>query len=215
MLLAFGVVCALLERERSGLGQVVDAAMVDGAALLATQLYALRAAGQWHRERGTNVVDGGAPFYDTYETSDGKYVAVGAVEPQFYAVLLERLGLDGEHASQQNDEAQWHEMKARIAGVIRTRSRDEWTAEFEGTEGCLTPILDYDEAHLHPHISARQTFVECWNVLQPAPAPRFSRTPGRIASPPPAPGRDTDTALTAWGFEECDVSRLRDLGAIA
>ncbi len=214
LLLAFGVACALVERDRSGRGQVIDVSMVDGAALLATQLYGLRAAGMWHAERGTNIVDGGAPYYDTYRTSDGKYVAVGAMEPKFYALLLKTLGLDPDDLPDRADRSRWNELRARIAAVVATRTRDEWAARTAGEDACVAPVLDYDEAHRHPHNVARGTFLEHTGVLQPAPAPRFSRTPAAISSAPPAPGRDTDEGLRAWGFDPAEIARLRAAGAV-
>jgi len=178
MILAFGVVCALLETKSSGLGQVVDAAMVDGSASLMAMIHGLRAMGLWNLEKGTNIIDGGAHFYDAYETADGKYVSVGSIEPQFYAELLRLTGLEGEELPHQMDRSQWPALKERMAGIFRQKTRDEWCALMEGTDVCFAPVLTMDEAPLHPHNQARGTFVEVDGVVQPAPSPRFSRTPG-------------------------------------
>jgi alpha-methylacyl-CoA racemase len=216
MLLAFGMVAALLEATRSGQGQVVDAAMVDGAATLMTMIHAFHSSGIWNDERGTNMLDTGAPFYEVYETSDGKYFALGGIEPQFYAQLVEGLGLtDDPLFAQQNDRANWPAMKEHIAAVVITKTRDEWDAIFEGTDACAAPVLSPWEAHTHPHNKARATFVEVDGVVQPAPAPRFSRTPSAISRPPSAPGADTVSALVEWGIEEATVAKLRETGALS
>ncbi len=196
MLLAFGLMCALHEAQRSGRGQVVDAAMTDGAALLSAMMYGFKAAGRWSNGRGENLLDGGAPFYDTYACADGKYVAVGAIEPQFWALLRERCGLDDPLFDAQQDRARWPEQKQRLAAVFRTRTRDAWCALLEGSDACFAPVLDWDEAPRHAHNVARETFVTVDGVLQPAPAPRFSRTP----APPPRrmPEADREAVLRAW-----------------
>ena len=181
MLLVVGVLAALHERERSGLGQVVDAAMVDGSALLTAFLHGMHAAGQWPGPRGTNLLDGGAPFYATYATADGRFVAVGALEPQFYAELLAGLGLADVELPAQLDPSGWPVLRERFATVFAGRTRDQWSEVFEGTDACVAPVLSPWEAHLHPHNVVRQVFVEVEGVQQPAPAPRFSRTP---AGPP-------------------------------
>jgi alpha-methylacyl-CoA racemase len=196
MFLAFGVVCGLLEARGSGRGQVVDAAMVDGAATLMTIFHGLRAAGIWRDEAGTNVLDSGAHFYEVYETSDGGYISVGAIEPQFYAKLLELLELDPAEFPQWNND-RWPEFKQRFAELFKTRARDEWAALLEPADACATPVLGIGEAAAHPHMAARQTFVEHDGVVQPAPAPRFSRTVPEIADPP-TPGE----ALRAWGVDQ-------------
>jgi alpha-methylacyl-CoA racemase len=219
MLMAFGVVCGLLEAKSSGQGQVIDCAMVDGAALLATALYGLRASGTWADERGTNILDTGAWFYEVYETADGKYVSVGALEPQFFADLLKQTGLasdvDGKGpVPQQLDRGSWPAMKDRLAEIIRTRTRDEWCELMEGTDACFSPVLEIAEAPRHPHNAQRGTFTEVAGVTQPAPAPRFSRTPGEIALPPPEPGQHSGEVLADWGFPPSDVARLREAGAI-
>ena len=215
MLLAFGVLCALLERESSGRGQVIDAAMVDGAALLTTAIHGLRSMGLWSDERGTNLLDSGAHFYDAYECSDGEYVAIGAIEPKFYTKLLELLGLDATELPGQMDHDQWPSMKTRIAQVIKTKTRAEWSQIMEGSEACFAPVLSMAEAPQHPHNKHRQTFVEIEGAIQPAPAPRFSRTPGAVASPPPDPGQHTDEALATWGISANEIASLHACGAIA
>jgi alpha-methylacyl-CoA racemase len=214
MLLAFGVVCALLEARSSGRGQVVDAAMVDGAALLATATYALRTAGMWDGEPGTNAIDSGSHWYDTYETADGGHIAVGALEPGFYTELLRLLGLDADEVPQW-DRERWPELKERLAAVFRTRTRAEWTAILESADACATPVLSLDEAPSHPHNVARGVFVEIDGVVQPSPAPRFSGTPGAVRSPPSEPGADTASALVGWGLDPSEVDRLASAGAIS
>jgi len=214
MLLAFGVVAAILEARQSGRGQVVDAAMVDGAASLMTMTYAFRQGGLWSEDRGVNMLDTGAPFYEVYETSDGKWFAVGAIERQFYAELIRLTGLDQEDLPDQMDRSQWPAMKERFAAVFRTRTRREWTDLFEGTDGCGAPVLSPWEAHEHPHNRHRGTFVDVEGVIQPGPAPRFSRTPGSVQRPAPVAGQDTDEALKAWGVDDARIASLRDGGAI-
>ena len=214
MLLALGVVSALFERGRSGQGQVVDAAMVDGAALLTTFLHGMHANGMWEGERGTNAFEGAASFYDTYETSDAKFVAVGCVEPQFYAEFLQRLGLADPELPSQHDINGWPPMKKRIADVFQSKTRAEWTAIFADSDACVSPVLSPWEAHEHPHNDARGTFVEVGGVLQPAPAPRFSRTDN---APPVAVddgGRDVAQTLAAWGFDEPTITRLQETAAV-
>jgi len=193
MLLAFGLMAALHESQRSGQGQVVDAAMTDGAALLSAMMYGMKAAGQWSNQRGENMLDGGAHFYDTYACADGKYVAIGAIEPQFYALLRERCGIADDPAfdAQMNSD-RWPLLKLRMADLFRTRTRDEWCSLLEGTDACFAPVLDWDEAPAHAHNVARQTFVEVGGVVQPAPAPRFSRTAPEV---PPAVSPDSPQAL--------------------
>ncbi len=215
MLLAFGVLAGLLEARSSGRGQVVDAAMVDGAAALMTMTHSFRAMGIWDDERGTNMLDTGAHFYDVYETADGKYVSIGSIEPQFYAELLRLTGLEDEELPWQHDRAQWPAMKERLAAVFRTRTRDEWCALMEGTDVCFAPVLPIPEAVEHPHNVARGTFVEVAGITQPGPAPRFSRTTPAIASPPAHPGQHTDEVLAAAGFDADRIAKLREAGAIA
>jgi alpha-methylacyl-CoA racemase len=214
MMLAYGVVCALLERVGSGQGQVVDAAMVDGAAALMTIFHATQQVGFTTDERGTNMLDSGAHFYDAYETRDGKWVSVGAFEPKFYAQLLEKLGLDPE-AFPQMDRDQWPALKEKIAAVFLTRTRDEWCAELEGSDVCFAPVLTIAEAREHPHNRYRDTFVEIDGVAQPRPAPRFSRTDSGIERPPSSVGQHTDEVLEEWGWSPAEIAALREQKAIA
>jgi len=215
LLLAFGVVCALLEARGSGRGQVVDAAVLDGAALLMTLFHELAAVGLWRWERGANLLDGGAPFYGVYETSDGGYVSVGALEPGFYRQLLERLGIaEARDLPDQADQERWPELRERFAAVIRARSRDEWCRLAEGGDACLTPVLSPAEAPAHPHNRQRGTFVDTPEGPRPAPAPRFSRTPCAPPGPAPVPGQHTDAALADWGFTAEELAGLREAGAI-
>ncbi|HEX6675571.1 MAG TPA: CaiB/BaiF CoA-transferase family protein [Actinomycetes bacterium] len=215
MLLAFGVACALLEAGRSGRGQVVDAAILDGSALLTTMVHELAGLGMWRWERGVNLLDGGAPFYGVYETADGGHVAVGALEPEFYRELLALLGLDGEQdLPAQLDRERWPELRERIAAAIRSRSRDEWAALAEGRDACLTPVLSPAEAPEHPHNRERGVFAATADGPRPAPAPRFDRTPAAAPGPVPTPGGDTDAALPDWGFTRDEVAALRAAGAL-
>ncbi len=213
--LAFGIMAALFETARSGQGQVVDAAMTDGAASLMTLMYGLVGQGLWRDERGTNILDGAAPYYDTYETKDGRHVSVAPIEAKFFAEFIARIGLDPAALPKQNDRARWPELKAKIAAALKTKTRDEWCALLEGSDGCFAPVLSLAEAPRHPHNVARGTFVEIGGVVQPAPAPRFSRTPGAIRSPPAARGADTERALAAWGFAAGEIAALRAAKAIA
>ena len=214
MLLAFGILAALLERQTSGKGQVVDAAMVDGASILMTMFHGMRAAGAFSDERGENLLDTGAHFYNTYETADGKYVSVGSIEPQFYAELLRLSGLESEQLPHQHDKAQWPAMKERLATVFKTKTRDEWTKLMEGTDVCFAPVLKLPEAYGHPQNTVRETFVEVGGVKQPAPAPRFSRTPGSIDRPPAFAGEHTREVLSAWGIADDEISKLEQAGAV-
>jgi alpha-methylacyl-CoA racemase len=209
MLLAFGICAALLEARTSGNGQVVDAAMLDGAASLMTMTFAFRQLGWWHEERGVNLLDTGSPFYEVYETADGKWFAIGALEAQFYAELLKVLGLEGEDLPSQMDRDKWPEMKERFAEVFLTRTRDEWAAAFAGTDACGAPVLSPWEAHDHPHNRSRSTFVQVAGVTQPGPVPRFSRTPSEVRRPPPVAGQDTDEVLRDWGIDAERITRLR------
>jgi alpha-methylacyl-CoA racemase len=215
LLLAFGVLAALQERARSGRGQVVDAAMVDGAASLMTLIHGLRHSGVWRDERGANLLDTGAPFYDVYETSDGKYVSIGALEPQFYAELIQRLGLDPQKLPPQMDRSGWPALRKVFADTFRTRTRDEWCEVLEGTDTCFAPVLGIEDAYAHEHNVARGTFVDVAGVRQPGPAPRFSRTPGRISRPPAHAGEHTDEALAEWGFSRAELGELRERKALA
>ncbi|MGY1744326.1 CaiB/BaiF CoA transferase family protein [Blastococcus sp. SYSU D00695] len=214
LFLLVGVLAALLERATSGRGQVVDAAMVDGASSLVTMVHGMLAAGVWSDRREANLLDGGAPFYTTYACADGRHVAVGALEPQFHARLLEGLGLTGRLGAQ-HDVAAWPEHRRLMAEVFATRTRDEWAGHFAGTDACVTPVLGLTEAPADPHLAARGTYVEVGGVAQPAPAPRFSRTPGAVRSGPRRSGQDTRAALAAWGVPADEVTRLLDAGVVA
>jgi alpha-methylacyl-CoA racemase len=200
MLMAYGICAALVERATSGQGQVVDAAIVDGVASLLAMPWMLMASGNWRDERGVNLLDGGVPWYDVYETADGKWLAVGALEPRFYAALLAGLGLTG--APAREDPKHWPELRALFSARFKDRTRDEWAAAFAGREACVEPVLSLHEAAADPHLTARQTYVNADGLTQPAPAPRFSRTPGQLADPPPAPGQHTTEALTDWGLPD-------------
>lgn len=198
MFLVAGVLAALWEAQRSGEGQVVDAAMVDGASVLMQMMWAFRGIGAWSDERGTNLLDSGAPFYDTYTCSDGKWVAVGAIEPQFYAALLNGLDLDPADLPGQNDRSGWPLLRAKFTSVFVSQPRDHWAKVFDGTDACVSPVLSFDEVAEHPHIAARDTLVEIDGILQPAPAPRFSRTVPQTPSSPRTPGTDTADVIADW-----------------
>ncbi len=206
------MLAALYERERSGRGQVVDAAMVDGAALLTTFLHGMRSAGMWRGARGENMLDGGVPFYDVYEAADGKYVAVGALEEKFYADLVRVLGL--RDAPTRNDPANWPDLRERIAAAVKTRTRDEWADLARDTDACLAPVLTPAEAARHPYNSARATFVDVSGSLHPAPAPRFDRTPTSVPTPPVSIGVNTGEVLADMGVAEARIMELRRAGVI-
>ena len=212
--LAIGVLAALVERERSGEGQVIDAAMLDGTASLTAFLHGLRGLGAWSLARGSNLLDGAAPFYDTYACADGRFLAVAALEPQFHAQLCAGLGLDPAEWPQ-HDPSLWPEQKRRLAEVLATRTREEWVEVFADTDACVAPVLDLEEAPTHPHNQARGTFVEAFDRVQPAPAPRLSRTPGSIHRPPPEPGEHTDEVLAVLGYDVGERAALRAAGAVA
>lgn len=214
MVLALGIAAALVERNTSGKGQVIDAAMVDGVSVMMSIFHGMVAMGFWSEEHGTNMLDSGAHWYDTYETADGKYVSVGPVEPQFYAILLDKLGLDAAEYPH-FDKSRWPELKVRFTEVFKTRTRDEWCALLEGTDACFAPVLKMSEAPDHPHNVARGTFVTEYGVPQAAPAPRFSRTPGSIDGPPPHAGQHTAEVLAEFGFSPERVESLRSTGAVA
>ena len=213
--MAFGVACALVESSRSGQGQVIDAAMVDGAAALMAMVWGFQALGIWG-PAGTNVLDTGAPFYDTYETSDGKFISLGSLEPQFYAELVTRLGLTDElELAGQMNQTTWADQRDKFTSLFLTKTRAEWCEVLEMTDVCFAPVLTMSEAAEHPHLKARNTIVEDHGVMQPAPAPRFSRTPGSIQRPPAWPGQHTDELLADWGFGADEISTLRTSGAVA
>lgn len=214
MFLVAGMLGALLHSSRTGQGQVIDAAIVDGVASLSTVLWSFRAAGQWDTGApGENILDTGAHFYEVYECSDGKFVAVGAFEPQFYSECLRGLGLANEQLPEQMDQSSWPAMKERFAAVFRTRTRDQWTEIFTGTDACVTPVLSPDEALADPHLAARGTYTRAWGIDQPGPAPRFSRTPGRIGR---RPGEDaTEDVLRSWNLTDRDLAELRASGALS
>ena len=212
--LAFGMVCGILEARSSLQGQIVDAAMTDGAASLMTMFYGMLAAGTWNDQRASNRVDGGSHFYRVYETKDGQYVAIGSIEAKFYAELLRLTGLAERTLPAQNETERWSEMAQELEAVFKTRTRDEWCEIMEGTDVCFAPVLSMTEAPDHPQIRARDTFVEHDGIVQPAPAPRFSRTVEGIQSPPPAPGEHTDEGLHDWGFSHEEIGQLRQAGAI-
>lgn len=209
MMLAFGVVCAVLEARKSGQGQVVDAAMTDGAALLGAMMYGLRSAGSWSGQREGNLLDGGAPFYDTYACADGKFISIGAIEPQFFATLLKLTGQVDPLFTRRWNKAHWPELQERFAELFLTKTRDEWCRLLEGTEVCFAPVLDLIEAPRHPHNAARGTFVEIDGVTQPAPAPRFSRTATATPGAPSSPGADSEAILADWGFTQQSIEALR------
>lgn len=212
--LALGVVAGILEAQKSGKGQVIDVAMIDGASSLMAAIYGLRAAGRWTDVRGENILDTGAHYYDVYETSDGKYISIGSIEPKFYAELLRLSGLQQEELPRQNDRPAWPALKDRVAKIFKTKTREEWCKIMEGSEVCFAPVLSMQEAPNHPHNRQRGTFVDVDGVVQPAPAPRFSRTPSAIQRPPATPGEHTEEALRDWGFSATELAQLRGSGAI-
>lgn len=209
MMLAFGVVCAALEARSSGKGQVVDAAMTDGAALLGAMMYGLRAFGSWNDQREANMLDGGAPFYDTYACLDGKFVSVGAIEPQFYAKLLALSGATDPDFAKQWSQKRWPDLKLKFAALFATKKRDDWCALLEGTDACVAPVLDMAEAPLHPHNQARNAFIEIAGVTQPAPAPRFSRTAPEAGEAAAAPGQHSAAVLSDWGWSPEAIESLK------
>ncbi|MEM6706857.1 MAG: CaiB/BaiF CoA-transferase family protein [Acidobacteriota bacterium] len=217
MMLAYGMVCALLEAQQSDQGQVVDAAMTDGSALLTAPMFGMFAAGIWGPDRGTNLLDSGAHFYDTYECKDGKWISIGSIEPQFYALLLEKTGLsdDPTFRDEQRNPAKWPELKERLEEVFLTKTRDEWCELMEGSDVCFSPILGFEEAMAHPHNRERETFIEVDGVKQPAPAPRFSRTAAAHPVPPPKAGEHNREALGDWGFDGDAIAALESSGAIS
>jgi len=214
LMLAYGMVCALLEAKNSGQGQVVDAAMIDGAATLMASTFAAYQVGFWSDERGTNLLDSGSHFYEVYETADGKYISLGSIEPQFYAALLEKLGDDARHFENQFDMENWPAMKEKMARIIKGKTRDEWDEVFAGVDVCYAPVLSMGEVRHHPHHQARNTFIDDGEVWQPAPAPRFSRTPGTIRHCAAEIGQDTVAILREFGFTEEQIATQLESGAV-
>lgn len=213
--LAFGLMAGVIQARESGKGQVIDCAMSDGAASLMAMFYGFKASGMWQEERRSNLLDGGAHFYDTYQCADGKWVSIGSIEPQFYALLLEKTGINDPAFAAQMDRGSWDSLREKLAHVIAQKTQDEWCEIMGATDVCFAPVLDLDQAPKHPHNVARQTFVEVAGVTQPAPAPRFSATPGAIQGPPPAIGAHDREALGDWGFSAAEIDALKANGALA
>ena len=212
--LAFGLLAGVIHARATGQGQVIDCAMSDGAASLMAMFYGMKASGIWRDERRANLLDGGAHFYDTYQCSDGGWISIGSIEPQFYALLLEKTGITDPQFKNQMSREDWPELGAKLAAVIRTKTRDEWCDLMAGTDVCFAPVLTLEEAPNHAHNVERQAFVTIEGVVQPAPAPRFSATPGAVQGPPPGIGAHSDSALTDWGFDAGEVARLKSVGAL-
>ncbi|ALL13427.1 CaiB/BaiF CoA transferase family protein [Caulobacter henricii] len=212
--LAFGLLAGIIHARSSGEGQVIDCAMSDGAASLMAMFYGFKAGGMWSDGRRANLLDGGAHFYDTYQCSDGGWISIGSIEPQFYLLLLEKTGITDPQFQHQMSRDEWPELRDKLAAVIRTKTRDEWCELMDGTDVCFAPVLSMEEAPRHAHNSARETFVEVAGVIQPAPAPRFSATPGKIQGPPPKVGGDNETALRDWGFTVEAIDALKAKGAL-
>lgn len=214
MMLAFGIVCALLEAKNSGLGQVIDAAISDGTASLASMYYGMRAKGQWSEQRADNLLDGGAPFYGCYECADGRHIAIGSIEPQFYRLFLDLCGLDDPAFTDQWNKQAWPQLQKKLRQLFLLHSQDEWRALLEGTDVCFAPVLDFDQALEHPHYQARNTFINIDGIPQPAPAPRFSRTPGSAGRLPESVGQHTSEVLHGAGFSEAEVAGFAAEGII-
>ncbi|MDO9474043.1 MAG: CaiB/BaiF CoA-transferase family protein [Caulobacter sp.] len=212
--LAFGLMAGIISARETGKGQVIDCAMSDGAASLMAMFYGFKGAGMWKDERQSNLLDGGAHFYDTYQCADGKWISIGSIEPQFYALLLEKTGITDPEFANQMDRSAWPSLKAKLQDVLRTKTQAEWCAIMDATDICFAPVLDLEEAPKHAHNVARETFVTIEGVVQPAPAPRFSATPGAIQGPPPKIGAHNDEALTDWGFTAAEVATLKEKGAL-
>ena len=213
--LAFGLLAGVLNARQTGQGQVIDCAMSDGAASLMAMFYGFKASGMWKEERRANLLDGGAHFYDTYQCADGKWISIGSIEPQFYALLLEKTGINDPAFAAQMDRGSWNDLRDKLAHVIAQKTQAEWCEIMDATDVCFAPVLDLDAAPKHPHNVARQTFVELGGVVQPAPAPRFSATPGEIQGPPPAIGAHDREALADWGFSPAAIDELKAAGALA
>ena len=215
MMLAYGIACALIEASKSGKGQVIDTAMVDGAALLMAPMYGMQAMGRWDGDRrGVNILDTGAHFYEVYETKDGKYISIGSIEPQFYKLLVEKAGIDAAEFADQHNKDKWRAYKQTLEKVFKTRTRDEWCAIMEYTDVCFAPVLSMNEVHEHPHNKERGTFIEVAGIRQPGPAPRFSRTKPEVKRPSPMPGEHNEEALKDYGFSGTDIEKLKTAGAI-
>ena len=212
--LAFGLMAGIIHARETGQGQVIDCAMSDGAASLMAMFYGFKGAGIWKDERRSNLLDGGAHFYDTYQCSDGKWISIGSIEPQFYALLLEKTGISDPQFANQMSRDEWPELKAKLAAVLARKTQAEWCAIMDATDICFAPVLTLDEAPNHPHNAARETFVTVEGVVQPAPAPRFSATPGVIQGPPPRIGAHNDEALGQWGFSGAEIEALKASGAL-
>jgi len=212
--LAFGLMAGVISARQTGKGQVIDCAMSDGAASLMAMFYGMKGSGGWREERRANLLDGGAHFYDTYQCADGRWISIGSIEPQFYALLLEKTGITDPQFKNQMSREEWPELRTKLAAVIRTKTCDEWCALMDATDVCFAPVLTLEEAPSHPHNAARQTFVTIEGVPQPAPAPRFSGTPGAIQSPPPAIGAHNESALKDWGFTAAEIATLQGVGAL-
>jgi len=215
MFLIMGMLAALFEAQKSKQGQVIDAAMTDGSALLMSMFNSWHAMGQWSTERGVNLLDTGAHFYETYETGDGKYISLGSIEPQFYALLMEKAQLDPEVFGDQNNKANWPILKNKLEAIFKTKTRDEWCELMEGTDACFTPVLDFIEAQEHPHNVERETYIDLDGIKQPAPGPRFSRTVAEVQFGSRAPGEDTEEVLSSWGVSPSRVKSLREKGALS
>ena len=215
MLLAFGMVCGLLEATKSNRGQVIDAAMVDGTAALMAMFYSMSASGVFGTERGTNMLDGGAHFYDTYETADGEYISIGSIEPQFYALLMEKAGLDADYFQPQMDRGRWGELKAKLTEVFLTKTQAQWCEIMEGSDVCFAPVLNLIDAADHPHNKARNSYQNVGGMLQQSPAPRFSRTQAADIVPPRVPGEDTAAVLADYGFTEEEIAILASADVVA
>jgi len=213
--LAMGLLAGIIEARTSGKGQVIDCAMIDGAASLMTMFFNMKAVGMWTPERDSNLLDGGAHFYDTYECADGQYLAIGSIEPQFHAVLVKGLGLPDDTFGNYMDRTKWAEHSQTIARVVKTRSRDDWMKVFDGTDGCVAPVLSMEEAPKHPHNAERKTFVEAFGVVQPGPAPRFSRTAGAVQGAPAVAGKNSGDVLQSWGVDAERVKGFLAAGAVA
>lgn len=211
--LAFGLLAGIVHARETGRGQVVDCAVAEGASSLMTLFHGLKAGGRWSLEREANSLDGGAHFYNTYQCADGKWISIGPIEPQFYALLLDKLAITDAEFQQQMDRAHWPSLREKLAAVFRQRSQADWCALLEGTDACFAPVLNIEEAAHHPHNAARQAFVEVDGLTQPAPAPRFSATPGKVQGAPPVAGAHTQEALSDWGFSENEIEALRRAGA--